>query len=188
MSDPSSHPRNLEAVAQRHGFSASAVREAFRALVQGNGRAAQFAHPELGGSGQWMPGMTMIGDMFDSQLRARVEALFSELAAMVKADVATPTASLRYEMPAPAEQWYPRELGTPASLGEQNGVRYAWFPQTARLAVELSGRLTVYATGHHQIHSVQAAQSGEGGTLAFTSQDGAIDLSRLPVVETRDAK
>jgi hypothetical protein len=41
---------------------------------------AQFDHRELGGAGQWMPGgMTMVGDMFNHGLKAKVDGLCSEL-------------------------------------------------------------------------------------------------------------
>jgi hypothetical protein len=50
-----------------------------RALERGGGQLAQFSHPELGGYGQWMPGMTQIGDMFNYELRDRVERLCQEL-------------------------------------------------------------------------------------------------------------
>jgi hypothetical protein len=66
---------------QPHGFSDAAVTAAREALRAAGGRAAQFDHPELGGRGQWMPGMVMIGRMFDTQLRSRVNALFESLAA-----------------------------------------------------------------------------------------------------------
>jgi hypothetical protein len=40
---------------------------------------AQFSHPEFGGSGQWMRGgMSMIGDMFNSGLKSRVDSLLFE--------------------------------------------------------------------------------------------------------------
>ena len=42
---------------------------------------AQFGHPELGGTGQWMRGgMTMVGDMFNASLQARVAALCEDMA------------------------------------------------------------------------------------------------------------
>ena len=56
-----------------------AVRVLRRALERGGGQLAQFSHPELGGYGQWMPGMTQIGDMFNYELRDRVERLCQEL-------------------------------------------------------------------------------------------------------------
>src|SRR5258705_6616940 len=63
-------------IAQRHGLSREAVLSMLSALRAGGGTMAQFSVPELGGSGQWMRGgMTMVGDMFDNALKARVDAL-----------------------------------------------------------------------------------------------------------------
>ena len=50
-------------LAERYRVSEEAVRVLRRALERGGGQLAQFSHPELGGYGQWMPGMTQIGDM-----------------------------------------------------------------------------------------------------------------------------
>ncbi len=69
----------LQSLAERHGFSREAVVEAWNALHRGGGSMAQFSHPELGGSGQSLPGMLMIGDMFNHGLKSRVENLFDDL-------------------------------------------------------------------------------------------------------------
>ena len=51
----------------------------------GHGTMAQFNHPELGGMGQWtQSGMTMVGTLFDHGLKARVDALCTELAALLR--------------------------------------------------------------------------------------------------------
>lgn len=72
---------DLDAIAARHGVGPDAVRHLLDALARGHGRMAQFNHPDLGGMGQWSAGgMTMIGDMFNSGLKARVVALCDELA------------------------------------------------------------------------------------------------------------
>jgi hypothetical protein len=71
---------DLAEIAGRHGVSAAAVDAVMRSLRASGGASAQFNHPDLGGSGQWMPGMTQIGDMFNSALRSRVDALCAELA------------------------------------------------------------------------------------------------------------
>ena len=76
--------QQIDAIAQRHGFSPEAVASMLRSVVRGHGRMAQFDHPEFGGHGQWMRGgMTMISDMFNSTLKARVERLCDELATLV---------------------------------------------------------------------------------------------------------
>lgn len=74
----------LDDLARRHGFSQEATLAMLEAVLHGNGRMAQFNHPGLGGSGQWMRGgMTMVGDMFDHGLKQRVDALCIDLATLV---------------------------------------------------------------------------------------------------------
>ena len=71
-------------IAGRHGLSREAVLAMLFALHTGGGSMAQFDIPELGGSGQWMRGgMTMVGNMFDNALKARVDALCNELAQLL---------------------------------------------------------------------------------------------------------
>jgi hypothetical protein len=162
---------DLDAIAARHGVSPAAARHLRDALARGGGRAAQFSHPELGGLGQWSAGgMIMIGDMFNNGLKARVAALCEDLA------------PLAGEAPA-AGAWWPADLGRPAATGDQNGLRYAYFPETRRLAVESGGQLSLYETGDHRIGGV-SQQQGAGRTLAFTSQHGPVRLEDLPRVPT----
>ncbi len=78
-------------------------------------------------------------------------------------------------------RWWPDDLGWPSSSGMQNGVRYAYFPQVRRLAIDVGGHVTVYDTGDHAIGGFGQQQS-VGGTLSFTSQYGLLDVARLPVV------
>jgi hypothetical protein len=55
-----------------------------QSLVNGNGTMAQFNHRDLGGGGQWMRGgMTMVGDMFNHGLKAKIEGLCSELSQLL---------------------------------------------------------------------------------------------------------
>ena len=62
-------------------------------------------------------------------------------------------------------------------------MRYAFFPDQHRLAVEQNGKVTQYDTGDHQISGVSQQQSGgNGGTPSFTSQNGTVDLSSLKQV------
>jgi hypothetical protein len=67
-------------IAKRHGFSVPATLAMLDALIKGNGTMAQFNDPEFAGPGQWMKGgMTMVSDMFNNRLRARVDTLCSDL-------------------------------------------------------------------------------------------------------------
>jgi hypothetical protein len=92
------------------------------------------------------------------------------------------TASL-FVPPAPGTSgdWWPSDLRWPNSTGAQNGVRYAYFAQARRLAIELNGRVTVYDTLDHNIGGFSQQQS-YGGTLSFNSQYGLIDVASLPVI------
>jgi hypothetical protein len=69
--------------------------------------------------------------------------------------------------PDPAN-WWPADLGVPSSVGAQNEVRYAYFPATQRLAVDINGNVTVYDTRGYQISGFSQQQSGSG-SLSFSS-------------------
>ncbi len=197
----SEHGQQLvSSLASRTGFSPEAVKQLLLALQRGNGSMAQFSHPELGGSGQWARGgMLMIGDMFNDALKARVNALATELASALVAGSPAPTQANPPASPsqssgaamgftnapaslfAPQPTWYPADLGTPNSSGAQNATRYAYFAGKRRLAVEVGGRVSLYDTLEHQITGF-GQQQGGAGSLSFTSQHGTVDLSALPVV------
>ncbi len=104
----------ISEIAARHGFSAVAVREMLDAVIAGNGSMAQFSHPEFGGAGQWMRGgMTMVSDMFNHRLAARVDSLAAELA---EVSLSSHDASSLFEEDADSERnWWPAELGTPTA-------------------------------------------------------------------------
>ncbi len=198
----------VQDIAQRHGFSFDAVQSMLSAVINGNGSMAQFSHCEFGGSGQWMQGgMTMIGDMFNNNLKGRVDNLCAELSRLIanqpdvmrsgsfqsqtqngntsynsfagaSGDNTNPN-SLFVAAPAQANWWGPT-LKWPNSSGGQNGMRYAWFSQARRLAVESNGQVIIYDTLDHNIGGV-SQQSGRN-SASFYSQYGDVDLSRLPVI------
>lgn len=78
-------------------------------------------------------------------------------------------------------QWWSADLGRPTSTGAQNDVRYAYFAQTRRLAIEVNGRVTVCDTLDHQISGFSQQQSS-GGSLTFSSQHGLVEVASLPVL------
>jgi hypothetical protein len=162
---------DLTTIAERHGFSRAAAEEAARALKTGGGRQAQFNHPELGGMGQWMPGMLMIAVTNNAELKRRVDALFADLAG-----AGTPTDGAKDA----AQRWWPEELGdSPTTSGAQNHARYAWFAGAKRLVVEESGSVAVYDTGGRRLTGVAQQQSDTTRTLTFTTPDGPLNLSTL---------
>ncbi|WP_295954612.1 SHOCT domain-containing protein [Rhodoferax sp.] len=192
-------------IAQRQGFSTNAVESMLESVINGNGSMAQFSHPEFGGGGQWMSGgMTMIGDMFNGYLKGRVDNLCSELARLIsnQPDLLrsgsfqsqSQNGSTQYNgsnnsngagngnslfAPAPPDWWGP-DLRFPNSTGGQNDMRYAYFAQARRLAIDVGGQVTVYDTLDHSIGGVSQQSGGYGPQ--FSSQYGYVNLSQLPVV------
>jgi Short C-terminal domain len=163
-------------IARRHGVSREAVLAMLFALHVGGGTMAQFSIPELGGSGQWMQGgMTMVGgNMFDNALKARVDALCNELAQLLATTSVFPPSMFT------SANWWPANLGVPSAAGGQNNVRYAIFPSTRRLAINVNGVTKVFDTGEHRIGGVQQQQQGGGyGSVSFTSQFGTFGVSSL---------
>jgi len=190
-------------LANRHGFSLDAVTHMMFAVLNGNGSMAQFSHGEFAGSGQWMRGgMIMLGDMFNNYLKGRVDNLCSEISDILanqpgllhsgsfqsqsqggsshqhQATGSISASSLF--VPDPEDNWWPRELGAPSAVGNQNNVRYAYFAYQRRLAVKTGSEVWVYDTLDHQIGGF-SQQQGMGGSITFSSQYGTVDLSRLPV-------
>src|ERR1700743_2158818 len=137
-------------IARRYGLSREAVLAMLFAVHAGGGTMAQFSIPALGGSGQWMRGgMTMVGNMFDNALKARVDALCNELAQLLTTTTVFPASA------SPGANWWPGDLGVPSAVGGQNEARYAVFPSTRRLAIQIGGITKVFDTGDHQIGGVQ---------------------------------
>lgn len=166
------HSNGLQTIADRYSVGLDAVRHLIRSLEAGHGTMAQFNHPDLGGFGQWSSGgMTMIGDMFNSGLKARVDGLCTELARSLPALGWSDAAS-------GGDGWWPSEFGHPATSGAQNAMRYAYFPDSRRLAVDANGTVSLYDTGDHDITGVSQQQGG-GQTLRFSGRDGVVDLDSL---------
>lgn len=185
----------IQNLAQRYGVSNDAVITMIHAVMNGGGTMAQFSHPELGGSGQWMQGgMTMVGDMFNYGLKSKVDGLCVEIAnqLMNQPGYFKPTQSQSqssnnsfsgslFVSTAAAGQWWPDGLGSPSSTGGQNNVRYAVFPSSRRLVVDVDGRVSVYDTLDHQIGGVSQQQGGND-SLTFSSQYGTLSTLGLPLV------
>lgn len=193
----------LADIAGRHGVSPDAAEHVLMALIAGQGTQAQFNHPDLGGMGQWsLGGMTMVGDMFNNSLKAKVDGLCTDVSQLMRqsellhrpSEKSSQSQSQGPQSPAGQSQgdgfslfvsggsssnWWPGNLGHAASTGAQNQMRYAWFPDTARLAIDLgNGDVRVYDTGDHRIGGFSQQQSGDQ-SLSFTSQHGLVKLSEL---------
>ena len=76
--------QKINELAQRYGVSTDAVTSLLQSVMNGNGTMAQFNHWELGGGGQWMMGgMTMVSDLFNHALKAKVDGLCTELSQLL---------------------------------------------------------------------------------------------------------
>ena len=127
----------------------------------------------------------MVGDMFNTQLKAKLDALCSDLAAHLDtsetAGGARAGVDVSYRSQTRTKDWCPAGLGRPAAVGAQNDLRYAVFPETRRLAIDDQGTVSVYDTRSHRIFGVAQNQSA-ARTLTFTSQDGLVRIADLPKV------
>lgn len=85
-----------------------------------------------------------------------------------------------------AGNWWGTDLNWPTSTGSQNNVRYAYFAQARRLAIDVGGQVTIYDTLDHQIGGFSQQQS-VGGSLTFTSQYGLVEVTRLPIISVDGA-
>ena len=83
--------------------------------------------------------------------------------------------------------WWPLKLGTPEAAGGQGDVRYAYFEDERRLAIDRGGRVTVYDTADHRIRGVAQQQGGGRSDLVFTSQHGPVPVGELKVIDSTDA-
>lgn len=167
----------IAGIARQHGFSPDAAAAMLSALMRGHGTQAQFDHPEFGGMGQWSGGgMLMIGDMFNAGLKSRVLALIDDLAAAIPQDGSSEGGRFG------GTSGWPADLGAPSSRGSQNGMDYAVFPETRRLAVRRGQQVSLYDTGDHRIGGVSQQQGG-GASLTFQSQHGPVSLDSLSPVD-----
>ena len=113
----------------------------------------------------------MIGDMFNNDLKAKVDRLCHAVAAAL----ADRPPSSRNTLDAQAVEslvgWWPPSFGTPSAAGSQNAMRYAFFPAVERLVIDDNGAVSIYDTGEHYLTGVSQQQSSSQ-TLNFSSTDG----------------
>jgi hypothetical protein len=177
----------VDRMAKKHSVSPAAVQVVVAALRSGGGRMAQFSHADFGGMSQWSPGMSMVGDMFNSQLKAKLDALCTDITAHLDSSKEAGGAraagdEVSYRSTERSADWWPAGLGRPGAVGAQNDLRYAVFPETRRLVIDDQGAITVYDTGSHGIFGVAQAQSADRA-LTFTSQDGLVRVADLPKIK-----
>lgn len=167
-------------VAAQHGVSVGTVDTLIEGLARTGGAAVQFNLPELGGMGQWMPGMVMTPMMDGHILKAKVDALCSQLAGLVR-DGAISRGAIDEDHEA-HDGWWPDSYPRPDSTGGQNDVRYAYFAHSNRLLVERAGVVTAYDTTGHIVFGAGQQQGGGASKLTLSTDVGMIPLESLPTV------
>lgn len=170
------------ALSARHGASFEATLTLLRALIEGDGKSARFDHPELGGAGEWLAGgPTILSDLFNHDLKAKVAALCGDLAAMldqVDKEIAIDAASgdtfaVRLFEPtqAPrddAEPFWPAAWSVPDRVVRTPDLSYAVFDQAQRLALIEGGQVAHLATDQRRIERLK--READGLIVAETDQ------------------
>ncbi|CAG4989998.1 hypothetical protein DYBT9275_00424 [Dyadobacter sp. CECT 9275] len=177
-------------IASEYKLKKESVETMLIALKRGNGTMAQFSIPELGGAGQWMRGgMTMVSDMFNNSLKAKVDQLCLELSDRIRSlelfeDDSAGEISTESSAHKTSREW-PAVFGTPSASGSQNNFRYAYFPHVKRLVIDDAGKRYIYDTKHHVISGV-SQQQGAGQSYVFSSQLGSVNLAELSLISEPD--
>lgn len=195
--------QKINDLAQQYNVSADAVLNLLQAVRNGNGIMAQFSHPEFG-SGQWMQGgITTMGDRFNNSLKTTVDDLCLELSNLLinqpviyiplshqsqnqnqqQQQKGSYSDSIINGSNLSAGNWWSSDLGVPLMTGAQNNMRYAYFADINRLAIDINGQVTIFDTLDHQISGV-SLQQGASLSVIFTSQYGTVDPFRLPIISS----
>src|SRR6202140_1129906 len=93
----------VDRMAKKHSVSPAAVQVVLAALRSGGGRMAQFSHADFG---------SMVGDMFNTQLKAKLDALCTDIAAHLDASetadgVRSEGDEVSYRSPTRSDDWWP---------------------------------------------------------------------------------
>jgi len=163
--------RLIALLSRQHGVPEPAVQALADAVHRGGGHMAQFDIPALGGRGQWMSGgLTMVGDLFNAELKHKVNRICQALAEAGAHDPYHPDHEIA---------WWPATYSHPAAVGGQNRLRYAYFPQDHALVVDNLGEVVVYDTTGQDLRGFSQAQPGDAG-LSLHGLLGGVTLDRLP--------
>ena len=124
----------VDRMAKKHSVSPAAVEVVLSALRSGGGRMALFSHADFGGMSQWSPGMSMVGDMFNTQLKAKLDALCSDISAHLDASPAaggprSAADDVSYRSMSASADWWPAGLGRPGAVGTRMIFDTPCFPR-----------------------------------------------------------
>ena len=125
-----------------------------------------------------------IGGVSQQQSNGVQELTFSTPYGTVRLDalqiVSAPSVASNQSTQSAVAPWYSAEFGIPTLQADENGLRYAYFPDYHRITIQWQGQETVYDSANHAIKAVQLQQQD----VYFTSQYGTIRIDLLAVVST----
>ncbi|MBF0313108.1 MAG: hypothetical protein HQK50_00790 [Oligoflexia bacterium] len=174
-------PVAAKALAKKYAISVQTVNSLYQAIDAGRGSQAQFNLSELGGMGQWSSGgMVMIGDMFNSSLKAKVISLASDLAtiyrdgghgsAISSCDSCGGAQAIASVAPMGGGDSF---MNFPSMSGGQNGLSYEYYPGKAELLVTLrDGQRYLYSTKGMEITGVSQKTDALGSALLLQLNNG----------------
>ena len=117
---------------------------------------------------QWMSGdMLMIGDMFNHDLKAKVDRLCHDVAAAIAARPGRVDDTPEMEPRVNQISWWPAGLGIPAAAGSQNDMRYAFFPAAKRLVIDDNGAVSIVRHWRRISHGSRAAAEHRADAKLF---------------------
>ena len=135
-----SEDKFVERLAKRHSLSPAAVQVVLVALRRGGGRMAQFSHADFGGMSQWSPGMSMVGDMFNTQLKSRLDALCTDIVSHLTASEVVGSGGGELPVGGDVAGMVAERLGPPGSGGWSERPPIRNFPRIPPLGHRRSGQ------------------------------------------------
>ncbi|MDJ1500882.1 hypothetical protein [Xanthocytophaga agilis] len=177
---------NSKEIAAKYHVSEETVKVLLYGLRLSGGTQVQFNIPELGGMGQWQSGMVMIGDMFNSSLKDKVNQICTELAVWIRnSDAHAETQILPDHHRATADKSTTKATPTRSASfqGSQNGLHYAYYASENVLEIDDNGKKAKYDTTGYQLTGVQQSQDNSSQSVSFTHPGGTLRLKDLKKIK-----
>lgn len=159
----------IREIAAEHGVTVGTVASLLHGLQATGGNQVQFNIGELGGMGQWQPGSTMVGDMFNHEAKAKVEKLCEALAPLSR-QLSREVADESHAVPGRSQATF---------KGSQNDTHYTYYAEENKLVIYDDGKNTSYDTTDYPLTGVQQSQDASGKKLSFTYPDGVVAVKDL---------
>ena len=165
-------------LAAEHGVTVSTVATLLHGLQATGGNQVQFNISELGGMGQWQPGMTMVGDMFNNALKTKVDKLCSALSEISR-ELPREATSEKAALPGRSHATF---------KGSQNDTHYTYYADEDRLVLYENGKNTSYDTTGYALTGVQQSQDNSGKRLSFTHAGGSAQVKDFKEIKEEKGK